>query len=111
MKLIILDYSSPRVAIIKDVPAEICNSSDRVEKYLHDNGFKPTNCSWMSVEDGDCNDISVFKYHTISEHLGEFDINTDGMGDTEPEYDTDISEDEDSYDIRMNIKWLLRGQS
>ena len=30
------------------------------------------------------------------------------MGDTEPEYDTDISEDEDSYDIRMNIKWLLR---
>ena len=50
MKLIILDYSSPRIAIIKDVPAEICNSSDRVEKYLHDNGFKPTNCSWMSVE-------------------------------------------------------------
>ena len=33
------------------------------------------------------------------------------MGDSEPEYDTDISEDEDSYDIRMNIKWLLRGQS
>lgn len=32
MKIIILDYSSPRVAIIKDVPAEICNSSDRVEK-------------------------------------------------------------------------------
>lgn len=111
MKLIILDYSSPRIAIIKDVPAEICNSSDRVEKYLHDNGFKTTNCSWMSVEDDDCNDIAVFKYRTISEHVGGFDINTDGMGDTEPEYDTDISEDEDSYDIRMNIKWLLRGQS
>ena len=111
MKVIILDYSSPRIAIIKDVPAEICNSSDRVEKYLHDNGFKPTNCSWMSVEDGDCNDISVFKYRTISEHVGEFDINTDDMRDPESEYGTDISEDEDSYDIRMNIKWLLRGQS
>ena len=33
------------------------------------------------------------------------------MGDTEPECDLDISEDKDSYDIRMNIKWLLRGQS
>lgn len=89
MKIIILDYSSPRIAIIKDVPAEICNSSDRVEKYLHDNGFKPSHCSWMSVEDGDCNYISVFKYRTISEHVGGFDINTDGMGDPEPEYDTD----------------------
>lgn len=79
MKLIILDYSIPRVAIIKDVPAEICNCSDRLEKFLYDNGFKPSHCSWMSVEDGDCNDIAVFKYRTISEHVGEFDINTDDM--------------------------------
>lgn len=100
MKLIILDYSSPRIAIFKDVPAEICNSSDRLEKYLYDNGFKPSQCS-LSVEDDDCNDISVFN---ISEHVGGFDINTDDMGDPEPECDLDISEDEDSYDIRMNIK-------
>lgn len=97
MKLIILDYSSPRIAIIKDVPAEICNSSDRLEKYLYDNGFKPTNCSWMSVEDGDCNDISVFKYHTISEHVGEFDINTDGMGDPEPEKEEFSDEEFSEY--------------
>ena len=29
------------------------------------------------------------------------------MGDTEPECDLDISEDEDSYNIRMTIKRLL----
>ena len=29
------------------------------------------------------------------------------MSDTEPECDLDISEDKDSYDIRMNIKQLM----
>lgn len=85
MKVIILDYSCPRIAIIKDVPAEICNDGGRMEGYLSTNGFNPSNCSWMSVDDWACNDIAVYKYRSISEHVGGFDINPDGMGDPHPE--------------------------
>lgn len=85
MKVIVLDYSCPRVAIIKDVPAEVCNDNGRLEAYLSDSGFHPSNCSWMTVEDWACNDISVFKYRVVNEHVGEFDINPDGMGDPQPE--------------------------
>ena len=85
MKVIVLDYSCPRVAIIKDVPADVCNDGGRLEEYLSASGFHPSNCSWMSVEDWTCNDIEVFKYRAVSEHVGGFDINTDGMGDPHPE--------------------------
>ena len=85
MKVIVLDYSCPRVAIIKDVPAEVCNDGGRLEEYLQANGFHPSNCSWMSVEDWACNDIEVFKYRAVSEHVGGFDINPAGMGDPHPE--------------------------
>lgn len=86
MKVIVLDYSCPRVAIIKDVPSEVCNDNGRLEDYMYNNaGFKPGNCSWMTVEDWCCNDIDVLKYRVNTEHVGGFNINPEGMGDPQPE--------------------------
>ena len=85
MKVIILDYSCSRVAIIKDVPEEICNNNSRMEKFLSSNGFHPSNCSWMSVNNWECNDVEVFKYRANCEHVGCFDINTCDTGNSQQE--------------------------
>ena len=113
MKVIVLDYSCPRVAIIKDVPAEVCNDGGRLEEYLSANGFHPSNCSWMSVEDWTCNDIEVFKYRAVSEHVGGFDINTDGMGDPHPEEyqeEPEIVEEEGIREELMEGEELAEGE-
>ena len=83
MKVIILDYSCSRVAIIKDVPEEICNDNSRMEKFLSSNGFHPSNCSWMSVDNWDLYDIEVYKYradceHAQQEELAEGDVLEEG---------------------------------
>ena len=76
MKIIILDYSVPRVAIIKNVPSEITSEQYNIESFLEQNGFHCDNCSWMITEDDQCNEADILEFHARAEHVSSFDINT-----------------------------------
>lgn len=76
MKVIVLDYSVPRVAVVKNVPSEVGGDGERLEKFLEENGFHHSNCSWMIAENDQCNDVDVFEFRPRAEHVGQFDINT-----------------------------------
>jgi hypothetical protein len=76
MKVIVLDYSVPRVAVIKNVPAEVGGEGERLERFLEQNGFHCSNCSWMVTENDQCNEAEVFEFRPRAEHVGQFDINT-----------------------------------
>ena len=76
MKVIVLDYSVPRVAVIKNVPSEVGGDAERLEKFLEENGFHRSNCSWMIAENDQCNEADVFEFRPRAEHVGQFDINT-----------------------------------
>lgn len=76
MKIIVLDCSVPRVAVIKNVPAEIGGDGDRLERFLEENGFHCSNCSWMVTENEQCNEADVFMFRPRAEHVGQLDINT-----------------------------------
>ena len=76
MKVIVLDYSVPRVAVVKNVPSEVGGDGDRLEKFLEENGFHHSNCSWMIAENDQCNEADVFEFRPRAEHVGQFDINT-----------------------------------
>ena len=83
MKIIILDYSVPRVAIIKNVPSEITSeqyNTDKtvynLESFLEQNGFHCDNCSWMITDDDQCNEADILEFHARAEHVNSFDINT-----------------------------------
>ena len=85
MKVIILDYSIPRVVVVKNVPSEVGGDGERLEKFLEENGFHCSNCSWMAVENDQCNEADVFEFRPRAEHVGQFNINTDDY--YEEEYD------------------------
>ena len=76
MKIIILDYSILRVAIIKNVPLEITSKQYNIESFLEQNGFHCDNCSWMITEDDQCNEVDILEFHARAEHVNSFDINT-----------------------------------
>ena len=76
MKVIVLDYSVPRVAVVKNVPSEVGGDGERLEKFLEENGFHRSNCSWMIAENDQCNEAVVFEFRPRAEHIGQFDINT-----------------------------------
>ena len=85
MKVIILDYSVPRVVVVKNVPSEVGGDDERLEKFLEENGFHHSNCSWMIAENDQCNEADVFEFRPRAEHVGQFNINTDDY--YEEEYD------------------------
>ena len=88
MKILILDYSAPRVAVIKRVPPEITSEQHIVENFLEQNGFHCSNCHYMVTEDDQCNEADILEFRARAEHVGQFDINTQ----------EDYSLDEDEYD-------------
>ena len=77
MKVIVLDYSVPRVAVVKNVPSEVGGDGERLEKFLEENGFHRSNCSWMIAENDECNQADVFEFRPRAEHVVQFDINAD----------------------------------
>ena len=76
MKIIILDYSILRVAIIKNVPLEITSKQYNIESFLEQNSFHCDNCSWMITEDDQCNEVDILEFHARAEHVSSFNINT-----------------------------------
>ena len=76
MKILILDYSAPRVAVIKRVPPEITSEQHIVENFLEQNGFHCNNCHYMVTEDDQCNEADILEFHARAEHVSSFDINT-----------------------------------
>lgn len=76
MKIIVLDNSVPRVVIIKCVPLEIVSDKYTLEDFLEQNGFHCDNCSWMIIDNDQCNEIDILEFHARAEYIGRFDINT-----------------------------------
>ena len=107
MKVIILDYSVPRVAVIKNVLDEVGHNGERLERFLEENGFHCGNCSWMVTENDQCNEAEVFEFRPRAEHVGHFDINTHDYPEEEYEeypeeeyeenYEEEQSESESDY--------------
>ena len=100
MKVIILDYSVPRVAVIKNVLDEVGHNGERLERFLEENGFHWGNCSWMVTENDQCNEAEVFEFRPRAEHTGYFDINTHDYPEEEYEenYEEEQSESESESD-------------
>lgn len=92
MKIIVMDYSNTRLAVIKDVPAGIVNDGEQTERFLESNGFHCSNCSWMTTEDHVCNEIEVFSYKSNIDHKGNLDINSIGREEIQEEYAVEFDE-------------------
>jgi hypothetical protein len=86
MKIIVMDYSNCRLAVIREVPKAIAEDSASLEMFLEHNGYHCSNCSWMATEDWQCNEIEVFTFKPSMERRGSLNVDSIPVHDEQPQY-------------------------